>query len=255
MPRISPEYLLADGSPRYGIRIGDGPYGPPAPEPTPDTAAPEPARGGGAEADAILQKALAFDTDQIAAAQNRRFQQTWAEQDDELVLAFRAEHADLAEIAVRTTSEALKSNVKWFVRSARPAAKLHEKASRNRSLALRGSVNLVKFLIRSSRLVIVWLMVTGPTPEAIAGGLVLLFLLRRFARMNQGRLKLPLGARLRWSGFSDLRRDITDAVLLALVVGAGHTVDPDTAAAVGRGWKHLVFVAGKVEEIRRGPTT
>jgi hypothetical protein len=252
MPRISPEYLLADGSPRYGIRIGDGPYGAPAPEPTPETAAPEPARGGEA-ADAILQKALAFDTDQLAAAQNHRFEQTWAEQDDELVLAFRAEHADLAELAVRTTSEALKSNVKWFVRSAMPAAKVHGNVRRSRSLALRGSVNLVKFLFRTSRLLIVWLMVTGPTPEAIAGGLVLFFLLRMFARMNQARLKLPLSARLRWAGFRDLRRDITDAVLLALVVGDGRTVAPDAAAAVGWGWKHLVFVTGKVEEIRLGP--
>lgn len=251
MPRISPEYMLADGSPRYGIRAaGDDPNSSSTPEP----AAPEPQRGGDAAADAILREALTFDANQLATAQNYRFQQLWADQDDELIVAFRTEHPKLEEIAVRTTNEALEGSFKWFLRSVKPLAEVRGAVRKRRSTALRGSVNLVKLLIRTSRLLIVWLMITNPAPEAVAGGLVLLFLLRLFGKTNQARMKFPMGARLRWSGFRDHRRDITDAVLLALVLGNGHSVDYATAEAAGRGWKHLTFVAGKVDEIRRGPT-
>lgn len=252
MPRISPEYLLADGSPRYGIRT-TGPAEAAEADVPVECPAPEPRRGINGEADAILREALTFDANQLATAQNHRFKQPWAEEEDDLIVAFRAEHAKLEEVAARATNEALEGSFKWFMRSVKPLAEVHRAVRLRRSPALRGSVNLVKLLIRASRLLIVWLMIANPTAEAVVGGLVLLFLLRQFSRSNQARLKLPLGARLRWGGFRDHRRDIPDAVLLALVIGDGHAVDDATAQAVGRGWRHLIFVAGKVDEIRRGP--
>lgn len=50
------------------------------------------------------------------------------------------------------------------------------------------------------------------------------------------------------------RLGASSLILLALVTGEGHDVDEAAAAAVGRGWKHLRFVVGKVDEIRGGPS-
>lgn len=64
-----------------------------------------------AGANTILTEAAGFDYAHIAAAMDYRIRQTWADKDDDLLVAFVAARPDLEEIAVRTTREMLGSNL------------------------------------------------------------------------------------------------------------------------------------------------
>jgi hypothetical protein len=51
----------------------------------------------------------------------------------------------------------------------------------------------------------------------------------------------------------ELRQDVVDATLLAVLQNKRVAVDRQTAAAAARGWKHLSFVAGQLDRMDQGP--
>ncbi|MFD1212571.1 hypothetical protein ACFQ36_11040, partial [Arthrobacter sp. GCM10027362] len=92
----------------------------------------------------------------------------------------------------------------------------------------------------------------GNVLALLVAGLVTCGLAYVLGNWVTARLRLPVPAGLRGPWLAEIRRDITDATLLAVLRSRGVEVDERTARAAMRGWNHLRFVAAKVDEIHAG---
>lgn len=86
------EYLLPDGSPRYGIRVEE-------PESPATPLMGQPA--------SLVQEALRLDLTQLRAALDLRYSQPWADKPDERIKAWQDEHPREANEAAALTMIAL----------------------------------------------------------------------------------------------------------------------------------------------------
>lgn len=63
------------------------------------------------------------------------------------------------------------------------------------------------------------------------------------------RLRVPVAPRIRRLWLKELRGDITDATLLAVLAQKGIEVDPRTAEAAGRGWESIRYAAETIDRL------
>ncbi|MCG2624893.1 hypothetical protein LVY72_23670 [Arthrobacter sp. I2-34] len=239
---ISPEYLLADGSPRYGVRR--------------DGAEPPVIKARPADPRLIARDAARLGLHHLAAAVDSRLTRSWADQDDPLLATLRARHAaELAEAESLVKAE-LGGRTAWLRRARAnhgaflaPAVGRRKADGRYGAAALQRAV-LVLALTGAAGFVAV--ATHGDVLALLIAGLAVCGLAYLLGGMVTERLRLPVPARLRGIWLQEIRRDITDATLLAILRAKGADVDAPTARAAGRGWAHLQTVAATVDGIHAG---
>jgi hypothetical protein len=239
---ISTEYLLADGSPRYGVRTAE--------------AVPAAAPALPSDPGLVARAASRLGLHHLAAAADSRVTRRWADKDDPLLAALRAEHpAELAEAKGLVEAE-LGGRADWLRRARsnhnaflapvtgrRRAAGSHAAAMLQRAALALGLTGTAGFVAVSTQ---------GNLLLLLATGVVVCGLAYVLGSMVTARLRLPVPARLFGRWLEEIRTDITDATLLALLQSRRIEVDDRTARAARRGWEHLQFVAAKVDEIHAG---
>ena len=240
---ISPEYLLADGAPRYGVR----------------TREPAPAAGRPvlpADARLVPRAAARLGLHHLAAAVDSRLTRSWADAEDPLLAALRARHrAELAE-AEKLVQAELGGRTAWLRRAAaNHAAFLAPVTGRRKADGRHGAAALqraVLALVLTGAAGFVAIATGGDVLSLIIAGLLLSGLAYLLGGLVTARLRLPVPVRLRGAWLQEIRRDITDATLLAVLRNKGVEVDERTARAARRGWEHLQAVAAKVDGIHAG---
>jgi hypothetical protein len=240
---ISPEYLLADGAPRYGVRTQE-----PAP------AAGMPALP--ADARLVPRAAARLGLHHLAAAVDSRLTRSWADTDDPLLAALRARHrSELAEAEELVQAE-LGGRAAWLRRAAaNHAAFLAPVAGRRKADGRHGAAALQRALLAlvlTGVAGFVAIATDGNVLSLLVAGVLLSGLAYVLGSMVTVRLRLPVPVRLRGAWLQEIRRDITDATLLAVLRANGVDVDERTARATRRGWEHLQAVAAKVDGIPSG---
>ncbi|NKX56252.1 hypothetical protein [Arthrobacter mobilis] len=239
---ISTDYLLSDGSPRYGIRT--------------ETALPSSAPAWPDDARLVPREASRLGLQHLAAAIDSRLTRAWADKEDPLLAALRAGHpAELAAAEDLVNAE-LGGRTAWLRKAqANRAAFLAPVAGRRQADGRYGTA-----VLQRAVLVLVLTGVAGAVAAAtqgnllplLAAGLAVCGLAYVLGNLVTARLRLPVPARLQSAWLEEIRRDITDATLLSILRSKGVDVDERTARAAVRGWEHLRFVAAKVDEIHAG---
>lgn len=222
-------YENLDGSPRYGIRTL---------EPTPSAAEPSSA----ASPIYIIRYAAGLDRIALAAAIDSRLRQSWADEDDPLLVRLRADHRNELREARRFVKSVLGTNSKWLDTSAAHFyVNLAPVITRRRAAGRTASATVERLGLFVLLILPPLLLVIGGASLALllASGIVSSILAVVLGETITARLRLPVAPVIRKPWLQELRRDIEDATLLALLQAKGIEVDPDTAKAAMRGWEHL----------------
>ncbi|MHC6591530.1 hypothetical protein [Arthrobacter sp. C152] len=234
---MSNEYQLADGSPRYGHRT-ESPAGE---HPAPATAAaPDAAEG-----------AVQLSLDALAAAIDRRLTSAWADVPDPAVQSLREHHPEELRAARALVKLHLGSQRQWrlkaqAVRDKRltgPMARPGASARSRQVLALRWMLIAAliappAFVVATNPDNILKLLTVGVicVVAALAGGHILTL-----------QARVPVMPIIRGPWLKELREDIVNATLVAILQNKGVAVDPLTAAAARRGWESIHVAARSVE--------
>ncbi|NKX51596.1 hypothetical protein HER39_13675, partial [Arthrobacter deserti] len=228
--------------PRYGVRTRDAaPAGSPA--------VPEDPR-------LIARGASRLGLHHLAAAVDSRLTRSWADGDDPLLAALRAGHpAELAAAGGLVRAE-LGGRAAWLRKAqANHSAFLAPVAGRRKADGRHGAAVLQRAaaaLVLTAAAGFVAVATNGDLLSLLVTGFGLCCLAYLLGNMATARLRLPVPARLRGPWLEEIRQDITDATLLAVLRSKGIEVDERTARAARRGWDHLRSAAAKVDEIHAG---
>ncbi|SEQ03359.1 hypothetical protein [Arthrobacter sp. OV608] len=235
---MSNEYQLADGSPRYGHRTE-----PTAREQTAlaVTASIEEAAGGAAK----------LSLDALAAAMDRRLRSAWADKPDPAVEALRDDNPEELAAARALVRIHLGSQREWRIKAqavrdtelAGTMARRRAAGSAREIMALRlglmaALVALPTFVVVTSPDDILKLLIVGALciAAALAGGHLL-----------TSRARVPVMPNIRGTWLNELREDVVNATLVAILQNKGTLVDPPTAAAARRGWESMQVASGAVD--------
>jgi hypothetical protein len=231
-------YQHTDGSPRYGIRTLEG-------------AGSATAVRTAASPEAIARQAAGFSRTTLAAAALNRLTKDWADQEDPLVTALRQEYVWEARQAKSMVRQALGSNQDWlnasarvFHRSLKPVHDRRRAAGRTRAAWIQRAVLFLVLLAPPLLLVIT----EAPIAWLLAAGIVSAVLAKAGGDHITARLGIPVAPPVPALRLKELRRDIEDAVLLAILQGKGTDIGAETAAAAGRGWDNLA-AAGSADRL------
>jgi hypothetical protein len=226
--------------PRYGIRTGSA-SAPAAPAGRPEL---------------VAREAAGLGLHHLAAAMEHRITRAWADRPDPLLMQLRSDHPeDLAAAEVIVKAE-LGGRRSWLLKAqsahnrylAPVTARRRAAGLLPKALVLR--LSLIALLILPSLLMVVF--------EAPLAALVLTGAASVIAALVAGQaihawLRIPVQPAIRPRWLKEIRTDIVDATLLAILQGRGVDVDPQTALAAGRGWQHIRFVAAALDRIDAGP--
>ena len=227
---MSNEYQLADGSPRYGHRTGPTAGGQAAPA---LTASIEEAAGGAAK----------LGLDALAAAMDRRLRSAWADKQDPAVEALRDANPEELAAAQALVRIHLGSQREWrikaqAVRDKELAGTMARRRAAGRAqeiMALRfglmaALIALPTFVVVTSPDDILKLLIVGALgiAAAFAGGHFL-----------TSRARVPVMPNIRAAWLNELREDVVNATLVAILQNKGTPVGPSTAAAARRGWESI----------------
>lgn len=236
---MSNEYHLADGSPRYGRRTEACSTGQAAPPARVEEAAEAAARLG---------------LDDLAAAIDRRLVASWADRSDPLVTRMRQDHPEELAAARDLVSLHLGSQRQWRLK-AQAVRDGHLAALMARRRAA-GSARETLFL----RLGLMGALITPPAYIVASGQDDLVKLVLTGAACVAGaftgshfltvRARVPLMPDIRSSWLAELREDVIDATLVAILANKGVDLGPGTAAAGRRGWNSIQAAARAVSALR-----
>lgn len=219
--------------PQYGVRTG---------------AALAP--GSGHNAGKIIREAAALDVRHMAAAIDRRLTSEWAEREDPLVTRLQQTYPDDYLAARKQVSDGLGGNARWLARaqsayhqrlapaSARRKASGKLKSVSWQRLSLLLGLSAPSGFVLSAGFPIETLVAVG------AGSLLAAVVLSEALTVK---LRLPVPAKVRRGWLDELRTDVENVVLLAVVEQRGIEVDRMTARAASRGWRQIRRVVERVD--------
>lgn len=227
---MSNEYHLADGSPRYGSRDKHH-------TPHQKVTAPRIRVEGPAEL------ASRMGLDHLAAAIDRRLTGSWADRENPLVTALRAEHPEELVAARALVALQLGSQRQWRMKA--QAIRDKHLASTMRRRRAAGSAREILFLrsvlmialiapplyiMATSMEDLLKLTLTGVAcvAAAFAGGHFLTI-----------RSRVPAMPNIRGHWLAELREDVLNATLLAILLSKDVIVESRTVAAAERGIKSM----------------
>lgn len=242
MIRNSPEYLLEDGSPRYGVRT-TGLETAPA-----ETAVkPEVRVGQTSEAAALLDGA------ELKLIADHSYVLDRITGDAPLIRALREEHPDSLKEAETIVASRLVSPKAW-VAGARDAHReaVHEEAAMNGSLAAKTPAMLGYLAMQLGFLVVIIGMAINDVPILyLLAVYVGLRLASRSAQRKLARKAMRgLPARVGPEDAQELWDSVVNTTLLAVLAVKGVTVDAATDRAARRGWNHMRYVASVSQDLR-----
>ena len=227
---MSNEYHLADGSPRYGHRTEAPPT---------EQAAP----AGAVRVEETAEGAALLGLDDMAAAIDRRLASSWADSQDPVVAALRKENPEELAAARALVKLHLGTQRQWRLKAqavrdkqlAGLVGRRKASGSAREILVLRLGllVALVAppaYIVATDHDNVVKLIVVGAIcfAAALTGGHFLTILAR-----------VPVMPNIRGPWLNELREDIVNATLLAILQNKGVELDLRTTAACRRGWTSI----------------
>jgi hypothetical protein len=237
---MSNEYQMVDGSPRYGSRSLA--YAAEQSAPAPALRDEETAEGAGR-----------LGLDHLAAAIGQRLTGSWADKENPLVAELRKNHPEELVAARALVKLHLGSQRQWrlkaqAVRDKHLAATMRRRRAAGRAreiLFLRLGLMVALFappvyVVAASREDILKLVLTGAACIAAAciGG--------HFITV---RSRVPVMPNIRGAWLNELRDDVINATLVAILQNKGIALDGRTAAAGCRGWQSISRAAKAVEAL------
>lgn len=238
---MSNEYHLADGSPRYGSR--DENHTPHQKVPAPRIRAEEPA-----------ELASRLGLDHLAAAIDRRLTSSWADQENPLVTALRAKHPEELVAARALVALQLGSQRQWRMK-AQAVRDKHLAATMRRRKAAGSALEIVflrivlmialiappLYIVATSKEDLLKLTLTGAAcvAAAFAGGHLITI-----------RSRVPAMPNIRGPWLAELRDDVVNATLLAILLSKGVALESTTVAAAERGLKSMRAAHAAVEALQ-----
>jgi hypothetical protein len=237
-------YQLKDGSPRYGVRTAHQ-----------DSEQLQPAIQRG-NPEAIAREAGQLGLHHLAAAADHRLTRKWADGDDELLVRLREAHPAELQEAEQIVNAKLGNPKRWLLKArsnytrglAPVIARRQEAGMLSRAMFLR--LFLIVLLIVPSVLAVSF---SVPLLYLVFIGIASILLALYLGGVVTEWLRLPVQPGIRSGWLKELRQDIVDATLLAVLEKKRALVDSQTSAAARRGWKHIRFVAAQVDRIDQGP--
>lgn len=240
---MNSEYLLADGSPRYGSRTTDSSAGEPAvPQANPGIRVEEAAEG-----------AARLGLDDLAAAMDRRLASSWADAPDPLVDGLRKDHPEELIAARDLVKLHLGSHWQWLLKAQAVRDKRLEPVLRRRRasgsareiLALRlalmaALIALPAYLVATDRENLLKLVLVG------VGCIVAALVCGHFITVHA---RVPVMPNLRSAWLAELRNDVVDATLVAILQNKGVELEPRVITAGQRGWKSIRTASRAVEAL------
>lgn len=232
---MSNEYQLVDGSPRYGTRH----------EETPQQTGPAQLR-----VEETAEAAARLGLDDMAAAIDRRLDSAWADAEDPAVAALRKEHPEELAAARALVKLHLGSQRQWRLKAqavrdkqlAGTVARRKASGSAREILALRLGLMAAliappAYIVATSQTDYLKLLITGIMcfAAALVGGHFLAI-----------RARVPAMPNIRGAWLGELREDIVNATLVAILQNKGVVLDRRTVAAGRRGWESIQVAAKAV---------
>jgi hypothetical protein len=234
------KYELVDGSPRYGSRSEN------------HTQASVPAVFGRVEESVNAASMLGLD--HLAAAIDRRLTAPWSDREDPLVAGLRKAHPEELAAARALVRLHLGSQRQWrlkahAVRDQHLAATIsRRKASGNfrEIVFLRLGLMLALvappvYVVTTSREDILELVLTGVACIAAA------FIAGYFLTV---RSRIPVMPNIRGAWLGELRDDVVNATLIAILQNKAAVLDQSTVVAAERGWKSIRSASAAVDSLQ-----
>ncbi|TSE14994.1 hypothetical protein B1A87_002730 [Arthrobacter sp. KBS0703] len=246
MIRNNSEYMLADGSPRYGIRTTGLAQ-------VSVATAPNLIRvGQTADAAALLDAA-----ELKLAVQHRFVLDKYNHADAEIISGLRADHPEELKEAEATVAKRLDSPAVWM-RGAKTAytEAVIEEAQMDGTLMRQLAASLMSIGLSVAMLVIVIGLAATKAPPLISLVIVLgIYLGTRPIQRKLGRTVDPgsLPTRIDREDARFLWDDVVNATLVAVLQSKDIPLDQGTVKAALRGWNHTRYVATVAQELRTNP--
>ncbi|MBT2568831.1 hypothetical protein J7I84_20525 [Arthrobacter sp. ISL-85] len=231
---MSNAYPLADGSPRYGHRT--------------DTPADQPAPTAGVRVEEAAEGAARLGLDEMAAAIDKRLTSAWADTTDTAVALMRDQNPE-ALVKLHLGSQRQWRMKAQAVRDKQLASLM---ARRKASGSVRGTLALrlgliialtapPAFIVATNQTDVLKLLIVGAVclVAAVVGGHFLTI-----------RARVPVMPNLRGPWLAELREDVVNATLVAILQNKGTVLSPATAAAGQRGWASIQEAAVAVAALR-----
>ena len=226
---MSNEYQLADGSPRYGHR-------------TASASAVQATSPGSAPAE-VAEGAAKLSLDVMAAAIDRRLRSAWADEPDPAVEALRRENPEELAAARALVRLHLGSQRQWRIKAQAVRDKQlagvwarRRAAGRSREvLALR--LGLMAALIAPPA----YIVATSPDdiPRLVLAGIACFAFAVVAGHLLTCRARVPVMPNIRGPWLAELREDVVNATIVAILENKGAPPDSVTAAAARRGWESI----------------
>ena len=241
---MSNEYHLADGSPRYGSRNA-----------LPDAETTPAARiKHGARVEETAEAAARLGLDDFAAAIDRRLASSWADGPDPLVLGLRRDHPEELNAARALVKLHLGSQRQWRLKAqvvrdrhlAGTMARRRASGSAREIFTLRlvlmaALIALPSYIVATDRENLLKLVLLGVAciAVALAGGHVITV-----------HARVPVMPNIRSAWLAELREDVINATLVAVLQNKGVELEQQTSAAGLRGWQSIQAASRAVAELR-----
>jgi hypothetical protein len=237
---MSNEYQLVDGSPRYGSRSGT------------HAAAQDPAVAR-VRVEEAAEGAARLGLDHMAAAIDRRLTSSWADRRNPAVEALRKEHPEELAAARALVKLHLGSQRQWrlkaqIVRDQHLSGTMLRRrmaGSAREILVLRlvlliSLIALPAYIVATDREDLLKLVLVGGACVAVAmaGG--------HFITVHA---RVPVMPNIRSAWLYELRGDIVDATLAAVLQNKGVELEAGTVEAARRGWTSIQVAADAVEAL------
>lgn len=246
MIRNNPEYMLADGSPRYGIRTTG------LAQMSVATAPSLIRVGQTADAAALLDAA-----ELKLAVQHRFVLDRYNHADAGIITGLRADYPAELKEAEAIVAKRLGSPAVWM-RGAKTAytESVIDEAQRDGTLMKQLVASLMSIGLTMAMLVIVIGLAVTKAPPVISLVIVVgLFLGTRPIQRKLGRTVDPgsLPTRIDREDARALWDDVVNATLVAVLKSRDIPLDQGTIKAALRGWNHTRYVATVAQELRTNP--
>ena len=242
MIRNNDEYMMADGSPRYGIRTGGLTD---VLEPAAPAAAPE-------AADALAKKAAGYDANDLAVAARFRYAIRNSSGAQKALEDLRDSHPAEYKEAIKVVAAELNSLKDWHRSasySSRQAVLISERVRGLNGLT-RTALFMRLLLHLAPLVVIVGLLAAGAEFWVAFGAFLAAIMAEPLAKERYARRTIGpdhMGVSMAAAGV--LWEDIVDATFINILDGKGITVGPFARQAALAGWNHLSRTAEAVDRI------
>jgi hypothetical protein len=237
---MSNEYHLADGSPRYGHRT--------------ESPADQPAPSANARVEEAAEGAARLGLNEMAAAIDKRLTSAWADSPDTSVAILRKQNPDELAAAKALVKLHLGSQRQWRMKaqSARDKqlsgvmARRKGSGSAREILALRLGLIIAliappAYIVATNQGDVLKLLIVGAIciVAALVGGHFLTI-----------RARVPVMPNIRGPWLAELREDVVNATLVAILQNKGVELSPASAAAGRRGWESIREATAGVAALR-----